>query len=455
MKRRFFRRSLRLRLMAYAAGIMIVTLLIAGVGLTALFTRNVERRIGQELDTHIAQLAGSLRFSPDGVPELAREPADPRFEKIFGGLYWQIRDAATQVTLRSRSLWDSELDLADDTLPLGDVHVHEATGPAGTPLIVHEQALLVDTGTSEHRLRIAVAVDRSELDELSAGFARDIAPALLVAGIVLLAGFAVQISSGLKPMDELRVGVADIRTGRVRRLNESVPREAAPLVTELNTLLDQQEAAMVRARDRAADLAHGLKTSLAVLAADGRRLRARGVDDVADDIDAVAERMRLHVERAIARARLRHGTATPAIVLAPAVESVVRALRRAPEAERLRIDMDVPEGITVRIDKGDLSEIIGNIAENAMRHAVQLVRVRAAQFGESVGITVEDDGPGVDAARREEIATRGKRLDEEGGAGLGLAIVGDILDECGGRMELGVSGLGGLSVTVTLPSREA
>lgn len=452
MTGRFARRSLRLRLMAYAAGIMAATLIVSGFGLTALFTRNLERRVGQELDTHVAQIAGSLRFSPEGTVSLAREPADPRFNQVFGGLYWQVRDTETGTLLRSRSLWDTELDLPDDPLTPGVVHVHDIAGPRGSMLLVHEQAIVADAGASDHRLRLSVAIDRRELDELRAGFARDIAPALIIAGLVLLLGFAVQIRAGLKPMDSIRAAIADIRAGREKRLDEAVPSEVAPLVDEVNTLLDHQDAAMLRARDRAADLAHGLKTPLTALAADARKLRAMGVDEIADDIDELAGRMRAHVERELARARLRHGAATRAVALAPAAQAIVRALQRTPGGAEKEIGTEIAPDLTARIEPDDFNEILGNLAENALRHAAGRVRISARHGGGEVLLVVEDDGPGVDEKSRAEILRRGRRFDESsrGGAGLGLAIVGDILAETGGRLELGRSDLGGLSATVVL-----
>ncbi|QKV19256.1 sensor histidine kinase [Oricola thermophila] len=452
MIRPFARRSLRLRLMAFAAGIMAVTLIVAGFGLTALFARNLERRVGQELDTHVAQIAGALRFSPDGEISLAREPADPRFNRVFGGLYWQVTDTGTGASLRSRSLWDTELALPDDLLAPGVVHVHEIAGPRGSSLLVHEQAVVVDAGATDRRIRLSVAIDTRELDELRAGFARDIAPALVVAGLVLLIGFAVQIRAGLQPMDTLRAAIADIRAGRRKRLDGAVPSEVAPLVEEVNTLLDHQEAAMLRARDRAADLAHGLKTPLTALAADARKLRDLGAAEIADDIDELAGRMRVHVEREMARARLRHGAAAPAVALAPAAAAIVRALERTPAAEGKQVAADVPPDLAARVDSDDFNEILGNLAENAVRHAASRVLISARRDGDIVRIAVEDDGPGVDEERRAEILRRGRRLDEggRGAAGLGLAIVGDILAETGGRLDLGTSRLGGLSATVEL-----
>ncbi|MCB1473274.1 MAG: HAMP domain-containing histidine kinase [Rhodobiaceae bacterium] len=445
--------SLRLRLVAFAALVMAVALVAAGFGLTALFSRHLERRVGQELDTHIAQLSGSLRIAADGTLSLAREPADPRFARVYGGLYWQVADQTAGRELRSRSLWDSELQLPADPLHPGTIHVHDTTGPDGAPLLVHEQLVLVPVAGRDHELRVSVAINRQELAALEQGFARDVTPALALLGLVLLAGFAVQIGAGLKPMRAVRAGLADIREGRARRLAEAVPSEVAPLVREINELLDAQDADMARARDRAADLAHGLKTPLTALDSDIARLRDKGETAIAADIDELAARMRRHMERELARARIRHGRASDAPV-ATTLAGIVRTLQRTPAGDALAFDIDVPADLSVHVDADDLAELLGNLLENAARHAKGRVAVGAASSGGQVRIAVEDDGPGLAEDARAAVLARGKRLDEAGltgAAGLGLAIVQDILAAYGGELSLDPSLLGGLRASVTLP----
>lgn len=447
------RRSLRLRLLVFAAGVTAAALIAAWFGLNALFTRHLERRVAQELDTHLAQIAGGLRFDADGQPSLAREPADPRFSRIYGGLYWQATDLTANNRIRSRSLFDAELPLPTDTLRPGAVHVHAVAGPAQESLLVHEQLILVPVGATDHEVRLSVAIDRAELDALEAGFARDVAPALGVLGLVLLSGFALQIGAGLRPVDGVRAGIAAVRSGASRRLAFNAPSEIAPLVEEVNALLDAQDVAMARARDRAADLAHGLKTPLTALAADIERLRARGETGIADDIDELAERMRRHMERELARARVRHGRSASATEIAPAVGAILRTLARTPDGERVTTEAAIPAGLAAAIDADDLNEIAGNLAENACRHARTRIRVTAEDGGASLRLIVEDDGPGLGNGDHEKAMARGARLDEKGsGSGLGLAIVADIAAAVGGAVELGPSPLGGLRAIVTLPA---
>lgn len=445
-------RSLRFRLLLLAVIVLLTVLAVAAFGLNTLFYRHLERRIGQELDTHISQIAGGLRYSGDGRLTLSRMPADPRFQRPFGGLYWQVIDETGHQSLRSRSLWDTELGPPDDRLLPGAIHVHTIEGPQGSTLLLHEQLLLIPDGVNDHAVRVSVAVDRSELQELGSSFSRDTALALAVLGCVLLAGFAFQISAGLRPMSQIRKGVTAIRSGSKLRLDTDVPVEVEPLVSELNALLDSQEAEMKRAHDRAADLAHGLKTPLTALAADIRTLHGIGQTELADNIEHLAERMRNHVERELVASRLRHGPATARLHIAPVVEAIVKTLKRLPKGAEIRIETDLENGLMARIDREDFGEVVGNLGENAVRHCKSQVRITSRTSEGSIVLCVEDDGEGVPPDQLSRITARGRRLDEKGGAaGLGLAIVQDILDEVGGRLELDRSGLGGLLATVFLP----
>ncbi len=443
-------RSLRLRLFLFAFAGITATLIVAGIGLTSLFERHVERRIGQELDTHIAQLAGSLRLDKTGALGLARFPADPRFDKVYGGLYWQVTNETTGALLRSRSLWDSDLALPADQPPVGQVHIHSTAGPDGKPLIVHERRIILDAGSAEVPVRIAVAINHDVVDSLRASFARDLLPGLSLLGALLLAGLWVQVSAGLAPLAALQDAIREIRSGAARRLSSDVPEEVEPLVGEVNSLLEAQEAALKRAHDRAGDLAHGLKTPLTALASDVRRLRQAGEGDIADDIQLSAQIMHRHIERELARTRLRyrHGQ-RPVSRLAPAASAIVKTVARTPEGERIDFEVKVDTEEAIAFDPDDLNDVLGNLVENAARYARAAVRISAvSNGGGDLIMRVEDDGPGVAPQDLDKLFERGRRLDEKGGsAGLGLAIVQDILTEYGTALKAETSDLGGLALS--------
>ncbi|MEQ8740048.1 MAG: HAMP domain-containing sensor histidine kinase, partial [Hoeflea sp.] len=299
----------------------------------------------------------------------------------------------------------------------------------------------------------AVAIDREDITALAAGFSRDLAPVLGLLGLVLMIGFMVQVREGLKPVHRVVAGVNAIRTGREKRLErDGAPREIAPLVDEVNSLLDAQDDAIKRARDRAANLAHGLKTPLTALEGDIARLRSKGEVEIADEISDVALPMRRHTDRELARARLRHGRTTAQVPLAPNVAAILRTLKRTPEGEALDLECEIDQSITVPIDVDDLNELIGNLAENVVRHARSRVRVSAAMQADEVVIRIGDDGPGFSAAPKSDLGSPRKREDECGhGAGLGLAIAGDILGSVNGRLELDQSDLGGLEARMKVP----
>jgi signal transduction histidine kinase len=249
----------------------------------------------------------------------------------------------------------------------------------------------------------------------------------------------------------LRRGIADIRSGQGRHLTSQVPSEVQPLVDEVNALLDARERDIARSRHRAADLAHALKTPLAALAADGGRLRTRGDVSIADDIETAIDSMRRHVDRELARARLRgrarlqQGVSTP---VAQLVRSLIAILSRTAAGTRMDYETIIAEDVCAPFDRTDLAEVLGNLLENATRHAKALVRIVARQSPTGLAISIEDDGPGIAEDFRSAALARGGRLDERAeGTGLGLAIVQDVLDAYGWTLELGVSELGGLKVS--------
>ncbi len=441
--------SLRLRLVAGGIVAILVALTIAGAGLTLLFERHVTRTIGDDLDVYLKQLVAGIDTDAQGQLVVSRPPADPRFADPLSGLYWQVSHDRGQL-LRSRSLWDTALRLPADEPSPGELHHHVIPGPAKARLLVSERRVLLTIGDRRVPVRVAVATDLARVSAAASHFARDLAMALGVLGLVLAMATSIQVALGLRPLDALRRGVADIRSGRREHLPTEVPVEVRPLVEEVNGLIDAQEREIERSRSRAADLAHGLKTPLAALAADAARLRARGEAAIAQDIEAVGDTMNRHVDRELARARVRGtarqrgGVVTP---LKPLVGSLVATLSRTPAGRRLQFESCIAGEPNVPLDRTDLAEVLGNLLENAARHAVGNVRVSADGAGAS--IAVEDDGPGIAPAERARMLKRGARLDTRGeGAGLGLAIVQDVLNAYGWRIELAGSDLGGLKATI-------
>ncbi|HEM46665.1 MAG TPA: HAMP domain-containing histidine kinase [Alphaproteobacteria bacterium] len=221
----------------------------------------------------------------------------------------------------------------------------------------------------------------------------------------------------------------------------------------MNDLLDAQDEAIERARNRAADLAHGLRTPLTVLVSDAGKLRSRGEREIADELEDLARSMQRHVDHELARVRVA-GEGLYGRVgadLAEAVRGVLATLRRTPRGEALEWELEVPDECPVAIDAHDLSEVVGNILENAAKWGRQTVRVEVARRDGAVTMQVADDGPGVPEARIDTLGMRGVRLDEQTpGTGMGLAIVREILAAYGAGVSFRNRAAGGLEVAVTM-----
>ena len=450
------RRSLRLRLLFAAAVSIAIALIVAGFAWVQLFERHVERRLGVELETHLQQLAAGIQFDPANQPHLKQAPADPRFSQPYSGLYWQVEDEGG-VVMRSRSLWDAALALPADPLELGVLHEHEVDGPDGARLLVRERRLLYTVPGGKRTLRLAVALDRRELDRLTTDFANDLVPSLAVLAAVLVLAAWLQVSVGLRPLEAVRRSLNEVRSARRRRIEGNYPEEVTPLVGEVNELLEAQEQAIARARAHAADLAHGLKTPLTVLAADAQRLRDKGEGEIAAELEDLADIMRRHVDRELARVRIgvKKGTGQASADVRAVAEPIVRTLQRTPRGGALHWTVDIANTPKAAVDTEDMAELLGNLLDNACKWARGAIWLHAAA-DDIIRIVIEDDGPGVPAEHLADLGQRGLRLDRRvQGTGQGLAIVSEIVEAYGGALAIGHSERGGLRVEARLPRLQA
>ena len=444
--------SLRLRLLLAGAASTLVALALAAYGLTILFERHVERRLAAELVVHLNQITAQLEPSMEAKGELvlAAQPADPRFEVPLSGLYWQIIHEQKGTVLRSRSLWDSELALPPEPDVDDTIHQHRIAGPADTELYLIQRRVELPARMGGGTARIAVAWDAAETAKAVRRFAADLTPLLTIIGALLLAAAWVQVTIGLRPLSHVRSRLAAVRSGKNRRLGADFPDEVRPLAQEIDELIDARDAELARARARAGDLAHGLRTPLQVLQTEIERLAKDGHATVALNLSTVTRTMQRTVERELARVRLASPQRDSEANVAAAVEQVVRVVQRTPDGERMDWIVDVPSDLTAAIDHDDLSEALGNLIENATRHARHTVTIAGHRDGATVTLTVADDGPGIPEDDLAEALRRGGRLDERGsGAGLGLAIVTDIIESWSGALSL-ENANPGLAATLTL-----
>ncbi|MEO5740145.1 MAG: ATP-binding protein [Vicinamibacterales bacterium] len=280
-------------------------------------------------------------------------------------------------------------------------------------------------------------------------------PLVMMFGVFSMVAGLVQVRRGLSPINNLRTRLAGLHKGRDRRIEGSYPAEVQPLVNDLNALLSQREQAVNRAVAKAGDLAHLLKTPLAIIAHEAERARAAGQPEVAAAVEQQVDRMRRQVDYHLAHARAAAGGAAPGAIcsIRESADGLARALHRLYAERGIAIEVRVPADLSVRVQREDLDELIGNLLDNACKWAHAHVNIGAQQAGGVVEITVDDDGSGLADGMREAVLQRGVRADEAApGSGLGLAIVRDIAEVYGGSISLEASALGGVQARLRFPA---
>ncbi|MBI2240859.1 MAG: HAMP domain-containing histidine kinase [Magnetospirillum gryphiswaldense] len=435
------RRSLSGRLVAASLVWLLLSLVLGGGVLAWGFRESVERQFELRLDSLVRAAIAALDRHPDGSIVLARPLGDPRFDQIYSGWYWQVAGADGRLT-RSRSLWDQ-------TLPVENGHAavsyRSINGPNGEKLMLAERDVSLDGGGTIH---VLVGADRAEVADGVRRFDWLLTLALGGLGLGLAMAVIIQVRFGLRPLHRMAHDLEAVRCGQWARLPNDYPREVAPLADAMNMVLDNDAELIERARTHVGNLAHGLKTPLAVLQAElagdpDRQVMQRQLGD-----------MRRLVERHLGRAAASAGAGRALggrVAVAPVAADIAAALGKIFAERGLTFDLQAGEDADFLGDADDLAEILGNLLENACKWAKSQVRLTAGRQGDGLSLCVEDDGPGMSPEQAAQAADRGARMDQRAeGWGLGLSIVADLVSLHGGTMEFRQSPLGGLAVDLRL-----
>ena len=444
------RRSLTFRLVVGASLLCGATLLAAYVLLTALIDLHLRRGIDADLTDRLDDLAAGLETTADGGFVMARAPDVPKYERQLSGQYWQV-EANGEPPIRSRSLWDARLPEGAADSELGKISLREIKGPRSERLRLAQRSLQFREPAV--RVTFSVAADMAPVLAAARQFSRILGISLTVLGIGLVSALVLQVRVGLRPLDEIKSALAAIRAGTVKRLSDDVPTEIAPLAHELNALLDHHGSLIDRARGQAGDLAHALKTPLAVLRNEMENEATPDRKLSLEQIDAMTDAVQHHLARAqaVGGARLLGVRADAA----HAIEALARTLPRMSDRD-IEVEVALSQKPLWFAGEGqDLSELLGNLLDNACKWAAGKVRIAAARANDRLRVEIGDDGPGIAAEQRARALQRGGRLDErKPGSGLGLTIALDLATLYGGSLTLGQSALGGLKVELDLPAAD-
>lgn len=452
------RGSIARRMLVAAAIWSAFVVLIAGWSLQAFYRTETDQQLDLSLSDTLLALATAVN-SENGEIRIddAKLPRDEKFGRALSGRYWAFidLDGKNNVvrTRESESFFDEDVNVATDIRA-------RALAQPGTTLNLDLQ------GPDRKQVRMALqavkltdrafpvllyaAADRTSADAAVGSFALRLGIALGVLVLGIIVGVLVLIRYGLRPLHEIQDKLGDVRAGRRDNLDGEYPAELSPLVREINTLITHNRKVVERARTHVGNLAHALKTPLAVL-----KNEAKGGDKLSDLVKRQTEAMTNNVNHYLKRAQ----AAAQAEVLGARtevkepVEGIARMLERLHRDKRLAIDVDVDPKAVFRGERGDFDELVGNLLENAAKWCKSRINVTVTRTDDGMEVIVDDDGPGLPVEHRAKALERGKRLDEsEPGTGLGLSIVNELADIYGGSFHLEDSPIGGLRARLVLPA---
>ena len=451
--------SLATRLFVSATVWVVAILLITGIVLSSVYRTATERAFDRRLNLYLRTLIAEVATPDEPADHQYQSLGEPLFDLPLSGWYWQItrEDSEKHEVRASRSLWDKKLPKLEDkglALTAAGVRQGYVDGPEGQDLRMVERP--VDLGT-DGKFLVTVAGDATEIFEETRTFDYYLLGTFAALTIGLLLTTIFQVRFGLAPLKRISDAIADIRSGRAERLEGEFPVEIAPLARETNALIDANREIVERSRTHVGNLAHAIKTPLAVIVNEASAHRSDPfAAKVLEQADVMRSQVAHHLERArIAARQTIVGTVTE-------VTPVIEALGRTMEKIHRGIDIEIAIAALVKFrgERQDLEEMTGNLVDNACKWARGHVVVEVANQPDSgpdrpaaLRIIVDDDGPGLSPDERAQVSRRGQRLDEsKPGSGLGLSIVIDLAALYGGSLTLGAAPLGGLRAELVLPA---
>ena len=443
--------SIAFSLFWLSAGWLILALAGTAFLLTDLYSRALDSNLTDQLKFTIDTLSSATldsseaNFSDVGI-------TDGRFNRASTGWYWVIRNEFGDVLTTSKSAVGSVVPALTGSFDADNYRTGILTDEAGNRIRAIERS----TTSNGRPLKITVTGNLDESLQRVGQFRGQTLTVLSAVGIALAIMSGIVARLALRPIDRLGKAIEQVREGEAETIVGSYPREIAPLAEEVNELLRSNTQILERARNQVGNLAHGLKTPLAVLRNEAAAARDNPLSRV---VASETEKMTQLVTTYLDRARL----AARSAVVGKKADATMVMLRLVRVMQKLnqnvviafkRPDASLP---WFRGDEGDLEEIAGNLLDNACKWskgqiAVTMVaeRTPSQQF---LLIRIEDDGPGLTEEEAKKVLRRGVRLDEKTpGSGLGLDIVKELVDVYGGSLQLKRSVLGGLLAELRLPA---
>jgi len=440
-------KTLAFRITAFSSIWIVSALVFTAIVLVINHSDHTAHHYDQHVHMHLEELTGASSFDPDGTFKLAFYPSDPRYQDLYSGWYWEVKQSGRTLA-RSPSLGDYSLMLGD-VKPTSEVTVYDIKGPQQQPLRAHVEEMKV--GPDRVPLVFLATSPTQGIKEDVAEYSNHIVFSFVILGICLLLAVVLQVHVALKPLKGISAQISDIRAGRATRLTEHQLEDVQPLVDELNNLLDHNAVLVKRARNQLGDLAHSVKNPLTVINNATLQMEPEQKDlilsqtrDISRSVDHYLSRARTYGTEKVLGSRSSVRSVT---------EDLVFVMRRIYQERNLEFDLLLLQDCWFRGEVQDLEEMLGNLMDNACKWAKSRVMVECTTLDGRLYLKVEDDGPGIKEQEYDKVMRRGHKLDEsKPGHGQGLGIVKDIAGLYGGSLKLARGDLGGLQAALELPA---
>lgn len=444
--------SLRNRLMLGAAVTVVVFLLGLFPALQQVFTRALEQTVEQRLAADASALVAAARIE-DGRLVMPSKLPDEEFGQLPGVQLGFIYDHQGQLLWRTRGPEMQTIDYQPSYDGHGSVFAR-AWDQQGQEYFVYDIEIDLLRGNSAAFSIITMQPVR-DYRPMYKSLKRQLYLWLAISLVFLLGFLWLGLSWGTRSLQQLSRELDEVENGQRSSLGDQHPNELLRLTRSLNRLLDSERKQSQRYRNSLDDLAHSLKTPLAVLQGVGDILAQQPSNtEQARTVQSQVGMMSQQIGYQLQRASLRKsGLLRHRVHLQPVLDTLVEALNKVYLDKGVQVELSYPEGLHVPLEQGALYEMLGNLLENAFRLCLHRVRVEVTSLPSWCEIRIEDDGPGVPASQRELILQRGARLDTQNpGQGIGTAVVKDIIDSYEGQLQIGDSEqLGGACFTIRLP----
>ncbi len=444
-------RTLAARLFALTAIWAIFAIALVAWLISQNFRESVEENLTDRLTANLYNIMGSVSPSDDGLLVGRPDLRDSRFQAFQSGYYWSVTEVANPSNQISSSSLVGEMIEVPRTLSFDDSFQRETKimDKAGQHLVAIEaQAFL---GEGDKLFSFKITGNQTEIDEQVSEFVRQLLLilGLFAMGFILVTYFIVRI--GLAPLRDATQRLGDIREGRAEKLEGTYPLEIQPLIDETNSLIQSNRSVIDRARTQVGNLAHSLKTPLAVL----RNEAVKAKPELKNLIQLQVAQMQGQVQTYLDRARIsaRSGTVTSRTDTKPALERLVRVMCKLNPSIEIECSYETVEPYVFAGEQQDFEEMTGNLLENACKFANSKIQIHSKIVNNQIEIDIDDDGKGMSEEQSVLALQRGIRIDEtKPGSGLGLSIVKDIANEYGGTIKLSKAHLGGLQARLSIPA---